>query len=214
MAGKTKTYLLCEFIAIFGALPLALAIFRPHGWIYITLWIFTLCCYFWLQRNSYNFKTDWNKKALNKITLRRIILPLLPIAIALALFTYIMIPERLFSLPLQRPQLWVMVMILYPLLSVIPQEIIFRSFFFRRYSPLFTTQNTMLLASALAFGWMHIILLNWVAVVFSFFGGLIFAHTYSKTNSLAATCLEHALYGCILFTLGMGYYFYHGQAVN
>lgn len=211
---KFKNYLFWECLILFWALPLALAILKPRGWIYIILWVFTLSCYFWMQRNGYNFRTDWNKKALNKITLRRIILPLLPITIALALFTYIMIPQRLFSLPLERPQLWVMVMILYPLLSVIPQEIIFRSFFFRRYAVIFPNPKIMILASAMAFGWVHIVLLNWVAVVFSFVGGLIFANTYSKTRSLAATCLEHALYGCTLFTLGLGYYFYHGHIVN
>ncbi|MEQ1789763.1 MAG: hypothetical protein ABL857_04905 [Rickettsiales bacterium] len=31
---------------------------------------------------------------------------------------------------------------------------------------------------------------------------------------LAWRWLEHALYGCMIFTLGLGYYFYHGQAVH
>ena len=107
-----------------------------------------------------------------------------------------------------------MVVLFYPLLSVIPQEIIFRSFFFRRYEQLFNTPNKIILFSGLAFGWVHILLLNWVAVIFSAVGGIIFASTYNRTKSLALTCLEHALYGCFIFTIGLGFYFYHGQAVH
>ena len=45
-------------------------------------------------------------------------------------------------------------------------------------------------------------------------GGLFFADTYAKTRSLAAVYFEHALYGCYLFTIGLGFYFYHGNAVR
>jgi membrane protease YdiL (CAAX protease family) len=211
---QAKNYLIYEFIALFCAFPLTIAYLRPHGWIYITLWVVALFCVLWMRRNHYNFKADWNRPVISRTVLKAIFFQLLPASIALAIFTYVMIPDRMFSLPLHRPQLWVMVMILYPLLSVIPQEIIYRSFFFRRYAPLFTTPKAMIIASALAFGWVHIVLLNWVAVVFSAIGGFIFASTYSKTRSLGAVCLEHALYGCMLFTLGLGYYFYHGQAVR
>jgi membrane protease YdiL (CAAX protease family) len=127
-------------------------------------------------------------------------------------FTAFMIPDHLFSL-LQKPDRWVMVIFLYPVLSALPQEIIFRSFIFRRFAPLFTPTQ-LSIASALAFGWAHIILMNWVAVVFSFLGGLLFTDTYRKTRSLAAVCFEHALYGCYIFTIGLGFYFYHGNAVK
>jgi len=129
-----------------------------------------------------------------------------------------------------------MVMLLYPPLSALPQEIIFRSYFFCRFRSLFITddphpsplpdreraakgkaqagEGVLIVASALAFGWVHIVLQNWVAVAFSFAGGLLFGDTYQRTHSLAATCLEHALYGCTLFTFGLGFYFYHGMAVR
>jgi hypothetical protein len=47
--------------------------------------------------------------------------------------------------------------------------------------------------------------------VSSFFGGLLFAHTYHTSKSLALVWLEHTLYGWTLFTLGLGWYFYHGN---
>ena len=211
---KSKNFLWAECVLLFGLVPLVAALLKPHGWMYVMLWVFAFLSWHWLKQHHYNLKKDWNKAALDKTLIISMLWRWLPFAIALGIFTALMIPEHLFSLPRRSPELWVMVMILYPLLSVVPQEIIFRSFFFKRYAALFPTPRLMILFSALAFGWVHILLLNWVAVTFGACGGLIFGSTYNKTKSLAAACLEHALYGCTLFTLGMGYYFYHGQAVH
>ena len=35
-------------------------------------------------------------------------------------------------------------------------------------------------------------------------GGLLFAFTYSKTKSTLFVLIEHTLYGCWLYTVGMG----------
>jgi membrane protease YdiL (CAAX protease family) len=68
----------------------------------------------------------------------------------------------------------------------------------------------MILASACAFAFLHIIFRNWLAVALTFGGGLLFAARYAETGSLATSSFEHALYGCWLFTVGLGQYFYHG----
>jgi membrane protease YdiL (CAAX protease family) len=102
-------------------------------------------------------------------------------------------------------------MLLYPVLSVYPQGIIYRSFLMHRYSPLFPSQWAMILVSAIAFAWLHIIFRNSLAIVLTFGGGLLFAWRYQSTNSLLTSSFEHALYGCWLFTLGLGQYFYHGR---
>ncbi len=68
----------------------------------------------------------------------------------------------------------------------------------------------MIVASAAAFAFLHIIFRNPLAVALTFAGGLLFAARYAETDSLATSCFEHALYGCWLFTLGLGQYFYHG----
>jgi uncharacterized protein len=46
--------------------------------------------------------------------------------------------------------------------------------------------------------------------VLTFFGGILFAWRYVETGSLLTSSVEHALYGCWLFTVGLGVYFYHG----
>jgi uncharacterized protein len=119
-------------------------------------------------------------------------------------------PELLFSLVKRAPGLWALIMLFYPLVSVFPQELLFRSFFFHRYQPLFGSGWTLLLASAVAFGFVHIILGNWLAVGFCTVGGFLFALTYQHSGSLLLTCIDHALFGNFIFTIGLGRFFYHG----
>lgn len=105
-------------------------------------------------------------------------------------------------------------MILYPVLDVYPQSILYRAFFLQRYVDLapngIAGRWAMILASATASSFLHIIFRNWIAVVLTFFGGILFAWRYVETGSLLTSSVEHALYGCWLFTVGLGEYFYHG----
>lgn len=207
-------WLLLEYCSLFLLLPALLSVLKVGGVIYFIMWLVTSICIFASYRyHSYKFGADWNIKALNNESLRVIFIRFFPLAAVLAIFTYINVPERFFGFPLERPQTWAMVMIWYPILSVLPQEFIYRSFFFARYKTIFSSR-WLVLVSSLSFGWVHIILQNWVAVIFCTIGGFIFATTYKNTKSLAAVTLEHSLYGCWIFTLGLGVYFYHGLAVK
>jgi uncharacterized protein len=52
---------------------------------------------------------------------------------------------------------------------------------------------------------------NWIAVALCAIGGLLFAFTYQNSGSLLLTCIDHALFGNFLFTIGLGQFFYHGS---
>jgi membrane protease YdiL (CAAX protease family) len=119
-------------------------------------------------------------------------------------------PELEWSFVRQQPVFWAVVMVAYPVLSVYPQGLLYRAFFFERYAGLFPGKWAMIVASAAAFAFLHIIFRNWLAVGLTFAGGLLFAERYAETGSLATSSFEHALYGCWLFTVGLGQYFYHG----
>ncbi len=119
-------------------------------------------------------------------------------------------PGLFFSFPRQHPLLWVLVMALYPFLSALPQELIYRVFFFHRCRLLLPDIRLRAAFSALSFAWLHLIFDNWLAPLFSLAGGALFAWTYARTGSLGAVALEHALIGNLLFTLGWGGYFYRG----
>lgn len=70
----------------------------------------------------------------------------------------------LFAFPREDPLIWALVMVLYPLLSVYPQELIFRGFVFHRYATVFGDGARMAAASAVAFGLVHIAFGRWMSV--------------------------------------------------
>ncbi len=130
--------------------------------------------------------------------------------VGLGLTVYLLAPQLLFSLIRSSPRLWALIIIFYPLLSVYPQEFIYRAFFFHRYEALFGRGWGMLIASSLYFGFVHIIFRNWLAVGLCVIGGFLFSLTYQKSGSLLLACLDHAIFGNFLFTIGLGQFFYHG----
>ncbi|MEM6811540.1 MAG: CPBP family intramembrane glutamic endopeptidase [Pseudomonadota bacterium] len=125
-------------------------------------------------------------------------------------FMYVYDPERLFFLPQHNPEIIWRIMIFYPIFSALPQEYVFCRFIFERYKIFFGEKYLMIFVSALIFAIAHILFINWVAPLFGFLAGVIFAHTYWKTKSLALVTIEHALYGNAIFVIGMGWYFYAG----
>jgi uncharacterized protein len=143
---------------------------------------------------------------LSRLLLRDAVFLLL-LGLAVRLFA----PHLLFSFVKRAPAFWALVMLLYPLLSAYPQELLYRAFFFHRYRPLFGSGWTMLLASALAFGFVHIIFGNWLAIALCILGGLLFAFTYQHSGSLLLTCIDHGVFGNFIFTIGLGQFFYHGS---
>lgn len=133
---------------------------------------------------------------------------------AITYTAYVLHPAGFLSFPRRVPRLWLTIMVLYPLLSVLAQEFVYRTFFFHRYGPLFGTFRwAAILTNAALFGFAHIIFNNWIAVAGTFFTGLLFAYRYDVTRSLWAVWLEHSLYGCLVFTVGLGRYFFTGISI-
>lgn len=122
----------------------------------------------------------------------------------LLLVVAITMPQHLFDLPRSMPVLWLLFILGYPLFSVYPQEVLFRAFFFSRYKKLFNTDRNLIWVNAILFGWMHVAFANVAAVVLTLISGWFFATTYHRTRSLRLVCLEHALYGVMVFTIGYG----------
>lgn len=206
----SKHWLKIELALIFAIFPVIISIIKPKGFTMVIIWSVSAVAWRLLRPHGYKWRIEWNFAALNRKSLTPIFKRFIPNAVATAIFAWFVVPQHFFVMPVERPQLWVLIMILYPLLSVIPQEIIFRSFFLKRYETTIP-EKYMRAVNALAFGWVHIIMQNWIAIVFSAIGGWMFADTYKKNKSLAAASLEHALYGCFIFTVGLGVFFYHGN---
>jgi len=137
---------------------------------------------------------------------------------ALTLYAARFFPQYFLVFPERFPGLWLRVMFLYPAISVVTQEIYFRVFFFHRYGPLFGSHHTAAIAvNAALFAFAHAAIFayrhapfHWGAVALSFTGGLIFAYRFSRTQSFWAVALEHSLYGDLIFTTGLGVFFFTG----
>jgi membrane protease YdiL (CAAX protease family) len=202
--------LMAEFLVLFVALPLAFR-FKPFPFPPIpALWLMMAYCLFRLSSDaSFSRRLLWNPEPFPRFAMQ-IALGFLGVALLVGLGVYFLRPQLLFNFVRRAPLFWGVVMLLYPVLSVYPQGIIYRAFFFHRYRGLFPGVLPMILASAAVFAFVHIIFRNPIAVTFTFIGGLLFAWRYQETRSLFTSSLEHALYGCLMFTIGLGEYFYKG----
>lgn len=133
---------------------------------------------------------------------------------AITYAAHVLFPYSFLSFPRRAPKIWLTIMVLYPIMSVLAQEFVYRTFFFHRYGPLFGDRRwAAIITNAALFGFGHIIFENWIAVVGTFFAGLLFAYRYYVTRSLWAVWLEHSLYGCLVFTVGLGRYFFTGISI-
>jgi uncharacterized protein len=130
------------------------------------------------------------------------------VAVFLLVYAALLHRDSFFILPRERPQLWLMIVMLYPLVSAFPQEFLYRSFYFRRYRAILPLGLKGILINAAAFGFLHIIYDNVPAVLLSFAAGIVFASVYLKTGKLTIPWIEHALYGLMVFTFGLGLLFY------
>jgi uncharacterized protein len=202
--------LIGELLLLFVALPLAFR-FKPFPFPPIpALWVLASYCLYRLYRDAaFERKLLWNRQALVSLA-PHILITFVVAAIAVAAAVYFFAPQLLFNFVKRAPAFWALVMILYPVLSVYPQGIIYRAFFFERYRVLFPNSVLLVIMSAVAFSFAHIIFRNPIALIFTLVGGLLFAWRYAETGSLFTSSFEHALYGCWMFTIGLGQYFYKG----
>lgn len=204
-----------ECAALFGIPPLLIYVHGTRTLMIAMLWGGAALAW-WLLKHEpgFSLQAEWNWRAVTRPALDAVLQRFCMAAFALLFFTFFIAPQSLFSFPLQRPLFWALVMLLYPVLSVVPQELVFRSLFFRRYADACGRGLVPVLISGLAFGYIHIFLSNAVAVLLAAFGGILFADTYARHRSLALVSFEHALYGCWVFTLGLGRYFYSGYPLH
>ncbi|MDH7446773.1 CPBP family intramembrane glutamic endopeptidase [Aquimarina sp. 2201CG14-23] len=121
-----------------------------------------------------------------------------------SLYVFWMAPDKLFSVLIKKPQLWIIILFIYTFLSVWPQEVIYRTFFYDRYENLIANKWLFIFINALLFSLAHIFLRSFLVQLLTFIGGLLFAFTYQKTKSTTLVSIEHAIYGNWLFTVGMG----------
>lgn len=200
---QSKSYLLSEFFLLFILLPLSFALeyfnlikagLAVAGFTYI---IFILKK---VEHISFSVKKEIDWKAFWKRTAITFLI------IAVVTMGYVLYEDAsaLFYVPLNDPPLFIVILFVYTFLSVWPQEIIYRTFFFKRYERLFKSKSLFIFIGAIVFMLAHIFFKNTLVLILTFLGGLLFGFSYFKFRSTTLISIEHALYGNWLFTVGMG----------
>ncbi len=217
LAPAQRFWRFFELAFLFFVFPLLVFAFDLRSIMFALLWgIVVYAALIWCgQERCFSklwqkIKDEWRGAGLNADMRKEMLLRFALSAVGLLLLTLWLVPERLFAFPLERPGLWLMVMLLYPLLSALPQEFLYRSFFVKRYELLFPNYNMLAITTAISFGLAHLLFQNPVAPLLSAVGSWFFSQSYQRHQSLFWATVEHAAYGCLVFTLGLGWFFYHG----
>jgi len=198
-----------ELVALFVALPLLVRSGALPGPRLLVLAVVTGGVAWVLLRDGLDARALWSGRMRGQwsgLALRSALAALIIGGLALWLA-----PDRVLAMPRQRPLTWLAGLALYPLLSAWPQEILYRVWFFRRYQRLFPSPAAMIAASGLAFALLHLVYPNLVAPLLSLPAGLVLAWRYHRAGTIGPVWAEHAVYGLLLFTLGLGGFFYDGR---
>ena len=150
-----------------------------------------------VNANRFSLACDW------KLILIRFVI----INVVVFLVIRFVLHGELFA-DLQKNRKLFYMILMYPLLSALPQEVIFREFFFYRYNTLFRNPSVLVIMNVVLFAFAHIYFGSWLVIIFTLVGGTIFALTYRQTRSLLAVTIEHTLYGLMVLCSGLGEYFY------
>lgn len=199
---KEKLRLIVEFGWLYFVLPLSYLLDYS---IYLKLALAGISLFF-------VFRFLWKQKAFNflynpndlKPFFKTMVIRFAVIAFVLTLLTYFFYKELFFAVPTNNPKLWLIVLLVYSFFSVTIQEIVYRTFFFERYTLIFKNIKGLVFMNALVFSICHVLFKNELVLILTFIGGILFALTYLKTKSTLLVCIEHAVYGFWLFTVGIG----------
>jgi len=211
-AKPSKVFLALECACLFVALPVLIFLHTTRWNVPLALWGVTAYAVVILNKTTdFSWRRAWAGSSLKPYDFWVITSRFVISSIGVVFLAEWIEPDFLFNLPHQKPLFWLLIMALYPLLSALPQEIVFRTFFMRRYAPLFSRNGEMLAAAGFAFGFIHIVFHNPISPLLSFICGFFLSSSYAVHQSLKRATIEHGFYGDMVFTVGLGYYFIVGH---
>ncbi len=202
-----------EFLCLYVLAPLIMAVALPPGVLFPALFAVSALGMILLHFTA-GFR--WRDLVGGMAEIR---LPVILVTAALTSAASLLIiaqsrPDALFSLPRFRPGLMVMITLLYPVLSVLPQELVYRPLYFRRYGHFLPSGSRGLMLNAALFSLAHLMYWSALVAAMTFLGGLIFAWAYETRRSFPLAMVLHSVAGIVLFAVGMGAYFYSGNVTR
>lgn len=197
------TYKSLELLIIFILIPVSFVVSYPIG-IKLCVGVFGLAYIIYILLKVECLKFSISKLRNWKLFWISTFVKFIIIALITTIYVFITDKAALFSVVVNKPMQWLVFLFIYSVFSVLPQELLYRTFFFKRYQNLFKSEMLFVFVNAILFGLAHLFFGSVLVLVFTCVGGLLFALTYHKTKSLLLVSIEHALYGSWLFTVGMG----------
>ncbi|MBV0912630.1 CPBP family intramembrane glutamic endopeptidase [Anianabacter salinae] len=212
--AATRARLIAEFCAFYLAAPMILALVLPPSMMFPALFGVTALGLVLLHLTP-GFHWSDLTRGLREVSLAFVVLgTLATLAVGYAVMV-LTAPEALWLLLRANPGLMLMIALLYPVLSALPQEIVFRPLFFRRYGTLLPGDvRAQVVLNAAVFSLAHLMYWNWIVAAMTFSGGLAFAYAYRVRRNFPEAVLLHSLAGIVVFALGLGVYFYSGNVVR
>jgi hypothetical protein len=197
---QNKLYKQLEFIFLYAVLPALFALdILSVKFLLVALWLMIFYAVFILKVT----KCKFSLKLFDKSQLKSLLLRFFLLAIVFLFASYLYTPEAFFHMAKNETKLFIFLLIFYPLVSVLPQELLYRVFFFSRYSFKLSKQKQSVF-NAVLFSFAHTLFGSSLVLILTFIGGLIFSQTYLKNRSFLLVCIEHILYGYLLFVSGIG----------
>ena len=197
-----RIYLWAELTLLFVIVPVALSQKIPT-WIKVAAVLLGVAYVVYVSNKVGLLNKRLFTAVFSSVGKRSSLIRLLIVLLATTAYGYAVEPSLLFLFPLTKPLMWLGICLGYALFSAIPLEFIYRVFFYNRYRALFGTHFVFVLYNSLLFALAHLIFGNNLVLVIAFIGGLLFNYSYSKNQSYLLVSIEHSVYGCWLFTLGM-----------
>lgn len=200
---KRKHLLIVEMLLLFAGIPLVFLV--PIAMeIKLTLFLVALIYVVLIAVIERKKKVFQTRNCNQIVVFQKILLRLLIIVVGTITVLYFTNKEDLFNVISTKPMLWLTFSGVYLLGSVIPQELLYRTFFVKRYQTIFSNEITLIIANALLFSFGHIWFQSFIVLAFTFIGGILFIKTYLHSKSIIIVMIEHALYGIWLYTVGYG----------
>jgi membrane protease YdiL (CAAX protease family) len=209
MSERIKRVLLvAEFAILFFGIPLIMYLVKRFPLPSIFL-IPVLIFVFFILRYRTDFK--WKELVYLRITRKQLIrdgIILSASAVSLLVLVLTLMPGKFLNLPRANPWIWLALGAFYPVFSAYPQEILYRTFIFRRYTKIFPGKWPMIAASGVSFSFVHILYYHPISMLLTLIGGIYLASTYNRTRSVLYTAILHGVLGMLVFTVGLGEYFW------
>ena len=131
LQSPSRPILIVELVLLMLGLPLAMVYVLPVKLLLPIIWLMAWACHYCVRKMEHvPTALPVKPEALTKENFRPILRRFMINAALLTVMTLLFKPELFLNFVIANPMFWLVVMLAYPLISVVPQEIIYRVYFF------------------------------------------------------------------------------------